>query len=91
MSRVSLDTSRRLMMDIPEPVNTRLLRAAALERKSLRDFMLSKAIEAADLVIENSERVVLSERDTHKLMDLLDNPREANPNMVAVLKARKTS
>lgn len=72
MSRVSLDTSRRLMMDIPEPVNTRLLRAA-------------------DLVIEHSERVVLSERDTRKLMDLLDNPREANPNMVAVLKARKTS
>jgi hypothetical protein len=36
---------------------------------------------------DGAERIVLSERDTRILLELLDNPREANERMVAVLKA----
>lgn len=34
-----------------------------------------------------AERIVLSERDTRHLFDLLDDPRAANERMVAALKA----
>jgi uncharacterized protein (DUF1778 family) len=36
---------------------------------------------------DGAERIVLSERDTRILLELLDNPREANERMVAALKA----
>lgn len=35
----------------------------------------------------SAERITLSERDTQTVLDLLDNPREANERMVAALKA----
>jgi len=54
----------------------------------LKDFLLRNALSAADAVIERAERIELSERDTMKILDLLDNPGEANPRMVAILKAR---
>lgn len=86
MPRVSIETNPRFTMEIPPLEKARLMRAAALERTTLKDFMLRNALRAAEMVIDQAERVQLSERDTQKILDLLDNPREANPHMVAVLK-----
>ncbi|WP_229807659.1 type II toxin-antitoxin system TacA family antitoxin [Asticcacaulis endophyticus] len=76
-------------MEIPPLEKARLLRAAALEHTTLKDFMLRNALNAANSVIERAEHIALSERDTEKVLDLLDNPREPNANMVAVLKGRR--
>lgn len=89
MPRVSVAGNPRFTMEIPPVDKARLVRAASLERTTLKDFMLRNALSGADAVIERAERIALSERDTRKLLDLLDNPRRANPNMVAVLKARR--
>lgn len=91
MPRVSIDSKPRFTMEIPPPEKARLLRAAALEHTTLKDFMLRNALRAADTVIDQAERIALSERDTRKILDLLDNPRDANPHMVAILKARPTA
>jgi uncharacterized protein (DUF1778 family) len=37
--------------------------------------------------LDEAEQIRLSERDTLRVLDLLDNPREANERMVAALKA----
>ena len=37
-------------------------------------------------MIDRAERVELSERDTRKVLELLDNPRPANARLVAALR-----
>ncbi len=75
---------------IERPVDkARLVRAAALEHTTLKDFLLRNSLSAAEVVIERAERVALSERDTRKVLDLLDNPPAPNERMVAILEARK--
>lgn len=88
MPRPSVDDNYRFTMNIPPFAKARLLRAAALEQTSLKDFMLRNSLRAAEEVIVQAERIALSERDTQKILDLLDHPREPNPNMVAVLRSR---
>lgn len=86
MARVSVESNDRFTMQIPPLVKARLVRAASLQHTTLKQFMLHNALEAAEQVIERTERIALSERDTRKLLDLLDNPREPNPRMIAALK-----
>lgn len=89
MPRASVETHPRFSLEIPPKEKARLMRAAALEQMTLKDFMLRNALQAAEAVIERAEHIALSEHDTKKILDLLDNPRDANPNMVAILKARQ--
>jgi len=88
MPRVSVESNPRFTMEIPPQDKARLLRAAAAQHLTLKDFMLRNALRAADEVLERHERITLSERDTRKVLDLLDNPRPPNPRMVAALRAR---
>jgi uncharacterized protein (DUF1778 family) len=84
--RISVESNPRFTMDIPPLEKARLVRAAFLQHTTLKDFLLRNALQAADTVIDRAERIALSEHDTQKIMDLLDNPRAANPRMVAALK-----
>jgi len=91
MPRVSVSDNHRFTMQIPPQEKARLVRAAALEHTSLKDFMLRNSLNAANAVIDRAERITLSERDTRMLLDLLDNPREPNARMVAALKTLPTN
>lgn len=91
MPRASVDTNPRFTMEIPPPDKARLMRAAALERTSLKDFLLRNALKAAETVLNKAERITLSERDTQAVLDLLDAPPEANPRMVKALRAMAAS
>jgi len=90
MPRVSVESNPRFTMEIPPMDKTRLVRAALLEHTTLKDFMLRNALSAAEQVLERAERIALSERDTRKVLDLLDNPREPNARLVAALKTMPT-
>ena len=87
MPRVSVESNPRFTMEIPPMEKARLVRAASLEHTTLKDFMLRNALNAAEQVIDRAERITLSERDTRKVLDLLDNPREPNARLVAALKS----
>jgi uncharacterized protein (DUF1778 family) len=86
MPRVSVESNPRFTMEIPSVEKARLVRAASLEHTTLKDFMLRNALNAAEQVINRAERITLSERDTRKVLELLDNPREPNARLVAALK-----
>jgi uncharacterized protein (DUF1778 family) len=49
------------------------LRAVALEHTDLTTFILANALRAADSVIQKAERLRLSERDSLRVLDLLEN------------------
>lgn len=86
MPRVAIENNRYAMrLDAEE--KARLMRAATLEKTDLKNFILRSALDAADEVIERAETIKLTERDTRRLLDLLDNPPPPNPRLIAAAKA----
>jgi uncharacterized protein (DUF1778 family) len=53
----------------------------------LTGFILSKLLPEARAVIERAERVVLSGRDSLKVLDLLENPPKPNARLKRAAKA----
>lgn len=57
------------------PEEKRLLAAAAAyERTDVTGLVLRSALSVASAVIERAERVALSERDSARVLELLENP-----------------
>jgi uncharacterized protein (DUF1778 family) len=83
MPRAATEKTNRFPMQIPPAEKARLMRAAALERTSLKDFVLRNALLAAEAVIEKSERISLDEEQTRFILDLLDNPPQPNAKLLA--------
>lgn len=86
MPRVAVENNRFAMRIAPAE-KARLMRAASIEQTDLTNFMLRNALRAADAVIEQAERVTLSERDTRLWLDLLDHPPRPNARLIAAAKA----
>ncbi len=64
----------RIELRIKPEEKALLARAAALEHVDLTSFILRKVLPEARAVVDRSERVTLSERDSLKVLDLLENP-----------------
>jgi uncharacterized protein (DUF1778 family) len=64
-----------------------LVRAAALRRTDLTDFVLQPALREAKAVIEESERIVLSQRDSLLVLNLLEHPPAPNARLRAAIAA----
>jgi len=61
-----------------------LSKAAAIAgMSSINSFVLSAAVEKAKQIIEREQTLKLSERDAMLLMEALDKPAAANPNLKA--------
>lgn len=64
-----------------------LARAAALERLDLTSFILRAALPRARAVITESEKLGLSERDSLRVLDLLENPPNPPERLIRAAKA----
>jgi uncharacterized protein (DUF1778 family) len=64
-----------------------LLRAAAYEHTDLTNFVLQNATQAARAVIARAEKVSLSERDSLRALDALENPPAPTAKLLAAAKA----
>ncbi len=63
------------------------MRASALEHTDLTNFILCHVLRAADEVIDQAEHVVLSERDSLRVLDLLDHPPAPNTRLMTAARA----
>ena len=63
------------------------MRAAALRNTDLTDFIVQLALREAKTVIEEAERIRLSERDSLMVLDLLENPPAPNAKLRAAIAA----
>lgn len=86
MPRAVADTGRLEIRIDPEAKAT-LARAAALEHVDLTAFILRAALPAAATVIERAEHIKLSERDSLRVLEALDNPPAPNAKLRAAAKA----
>ena len=68
-----------------------LAAAAACERLDVTSFIMRNVLPAAREVIDRAERIVLSERDSRRVLELLENPPEPTPALVAAARRRRRS
>lgn len=57
------------------------MRAVALAQTDMTDFILRTALREAQQVIDQHERVQLSQRDSQRVLDLLENPPAPNTKL----------
>lgn len=81
MPRVAVEDSERMNLRLKADQKARLVRAASLRNTDLTDFVLQPALREADAVIEEAERVKISERDYMRVLELLENPPAPNAKL----------
>ena len=64
-----------------------LLRAVALKHTDLTEFVIDHAVRAAKAVIEQADHVQLSQRDSLRVLALLEHPPAPNAKLLAAAKA----
>ena len=87
MPRAALKDNSRISLRIRAEDKAKIMRASALSRTDLTSFILRTAVQAADSVIEGSERIKLSKRDSMRLLDLLEKPPLPNAKLKAAARA----
>lgn len=65
-----------------------LATAAAHERLDVTSFIMRNVLPAAREVVDRAERIVLSERDSLRVLELLENPPKPTPALMAAAKRR---
>ncbi|GHU32402.1 hypothetical protein AGMMS50256_22450 [Betaproteobacteria bacterium] len=87
MPRAAIEHNSRIAMRIRPDDKIKLMRAGALEQTDLTEFILRNALLAADAVIEKAEHITLSERDSLRVLELLENPPPPNERLIAAARA----
>lgn len=65
-----------------------LIAAAAHERLDVTSFIMRAVLPAARDVVAQAERISLSERDSLRVLDLLENPPAPTPALLAAARQR---
>ncbi len=65
-----------------------LAAAAAYERLDVTSFIMRNVLPAAREAVDRAERIVLSERDSSRVLELLENPPKPTPALMAAARRR---
>ncbi len=87
MPRLADETNSRMSLRIPAADKALLMRAAALQNTGLTDFVIRTGVQAARELIAKVEQVQLSERDSLRVLELLENPPPPNEKLLAAARA----
>jgi uncharacterized protein (DUF1778 family) len=87
MPRTAVDDNKRLNLRVRPEQKATLIRAAALRNTDLTDFVLQPALREAAAIIDAAEHVKLSERDSLRVLALLENPPPPNGKLRAAAAA----
>ena len=87
MPRTAIQDNSRISLRIRPDDKALLMRAVAYEHTDLTDFVLRNAMQAARAVIAQAERVLLSERDSLRVLNVLEDPPRPNAKLLAAAKA----
>ncbi|MDE3196313.1 MAG: DUF1778 domain-containing protein [Acidobacteriota bacterium] len=66
-----------------------LAAAAAYEHLDLTNFILRAALPAAEKIVARHQTIVLSARDSVRVLELLDNPPKPTPALIAAARRRR--
>ena len=83
MPQTPIEDNDRMSLRIASEDKSLLIRAATLQNTNLTEFVTRTVVSAAREVIEQSERITLTERDSLQVLDLLESPPEPNEKLLA--------
>jgi uncharacterized protein (DUF1778 family) len=66
-----------------------LAAAAAYERLDVTSFIMRNVLPTAREVVDRAERIVLSDRDTERVLKLLENPPKPTSALLAAARRRR--
>ncbi len=87
MPRIAVEDNSRVSLRIRAEEKALLLRAVALAHTDLTDFVIRNALRAARAVIAKADHLQVSERDSWRVLDLLENPPAPNARLLAAARA----
>ena len=81
MPRAAAHDNNRVALRVRPADKATIMRAVALAQTDMTTFILRTALREAQAVIEEHERVKLTERDSRRVMELLENPPVPNSKL----------
>ena len=87
MPRIAVEDNSRMSLRIRPEEKALILRAVALNQTDLTDFVVRHAVRAAKAVIREADHVQLSERDSLRVLELLENPPSPNARLLRAARA----
>jgi uncharacterized protein (DUF1778 family) len=87
MPSASNTANNRIELRVAREQKAVIARAAALENLDLTGFILRSVMPQAQAVVERAERLALSERDSLRILDLLENPPQPTARLIRAAKA----
>ena len=91
MANAETIKQQRMHIRLDSLSKQKLERAAAYVHKSLSEFVLGQALQAANDVIHEHETMTLSQDDWDVFMDTLENPPKPNAKLKQAFAERKKS
>jgi len=86
MATTSAGREDRIELRATKEEKRLLATAAAYERLDVTSFIMRNVLPAAREVVDRAERIVLSERDSLRVLELLENPPAPTPALVAAMR-----
>ena len=83
MPQIPVENNDRMSIRIASKEKSLLMRAAALQHTNLTEFVVRTVVSAAQEVVEQSERVELTGRDSLHVLNLLEDPPAPNEKLMA--------
>ena len=87
MPRTPVKSHQRLSIRIDASQKELLMRAASIQSTDLTEFVTRSSVSAACAIIEQHERLLLSEQETDYLLNLLETPPPPNDKLMAAAEA----
>ena len=87
MSRLAIEDNSRMSLRILAAQKAMLMRAVAIKHTDLTDFVIRHALVAARAVIEEADHLQLSERDSLRVLRMLEDPPAPNAKLRAAAQA----
>lgn len=81
MPRAAVKDNSRVALRVRPADKAVIMRAVALAQTDMTTFILRTALREAQSVIEEFERVKLTQRDSRLVMELLENPPAPNAKL----------
>jgi uncharacterized protein (DUF1778 family) len=88
MSETSATREDRIELRATKEEKRLLAAAAAYERLDVTSFIMRNVMPAARDVVDRAERIVLSARDSKRVLELLENPPKPTPALMAAARRR---
>jgi uncharacterized protein (DUF1778 family) len=83
MPQIPVETNDRMSLRIASEDKLLLIRAAVLQHTNLTEFVIRNVVSAARKIVDENERLELTERDSLHVLNLLDNPPVPNDKLMA--------